>query len=87
MIVAGYEYMSIYFYQRQRKYIYPHWKILTEVPDPIWGEVKEPEARNLTDNIVKVQLGLVNWKLLDEEGWKDAGYEANTCCVAVNVSQ
>jgi len=38
--------------------------ITTEVPDPIWREIKESEARNLTNNIVKVQLGLVNWKLL-----------------------
>jgi hypothetical protein len=61
--------------------------ITTAVPDPIWGDLKDPEARNLTDNMVKIQLGLVNWKLLDEEGGKDSGYEASTCLIALNVSE
>jgi len=61
--------------------------ITSEVPGPIWRELKEPEARNLTNNIVKVHLGPVNWKLLVEEGGKESGYEASTCFIAINVSE
>jgi hypothetical protein len=61
--------------------------VTSEVPDPIWREVKEPEARNVTDNIVKAQLGLVNWKLLVGERGKEAAYETSTCFSAINVSE